>query len=126
MAEVKARWAEVNQEALASGFPPGQGAPVSAEAEEEMEEGSRQASAETSRSDAPADGRNVAETLRSVSPTEGGLSAHGVDQEPSSREFSRNAEPKSRLQRQLASRYEHMATSLSNPLPTQPIVDLFV
>jgi hypothetical protein len=30
------------------------------------------------------------------------------------------------LQHRLATRYEHLATSLSSPHPTKPVIDLFV
>ena len=79
LAAAKARWAEVNEEALEASTLPGQ-------------------------------------PLAEKAP--GPTAPSGKD--------STDAEMASGLQRRLTIRYENLATSLSNPYPTRPVIDLFV
>lgn len=124
LADAKARWAEVNREALQSGILPGRGEPVRAEGVEVAEDPSSPPVSDSSTT--PAEGRGIAETGRTHSPAEVRFPSEALDSAAPSGQGSRGVEADNGLQRQLTSRYENMATSLSNPHPTQPIVDLFV
>jgi hypothetical protein len=79
LAAAKARWAEVNEEALEASTLPGQP-----------------------------------------------LAEKALDPTAPSGKDSRDAEMASGLQRRLTIRYENLATSLANPHPTRPVIDLFV
>jgi hypothetical protein len=125
LANVKERWAEVNQEALNAGTLPVQGEEVWAEGFDGMEDASSRPLQEPSRDDAPQEGRDITETRRTASPAEVGFSPLEPEANAAPGEVARGAETQNGLQRQLASRYENLATSLSSPHPTQPIVDLF-
>ena len=107
LAAAKARWAEVNQEALEANTLPGQPLP------------------DPSRNAVPAENRGITDTPHPSSPVDTGVSSRAPDSRPSGKD-SPNVEMASGLHRQLTIRYESLATSLSNPHPTRPIVDLFV
>ncbi len=127
LADVKERWAEVNQEALESGVLPGQGEPVWAEGTKGTEESPTRTLSESEDEAADARGKDIADTGRASTPAEVGFASREQDPTtPSTGAFQGSEEAENGLQRQLTSRYEAVATSLANPHPTQPIVDLFV
>ncbi len=126
LANAKARWAEVNQEALESGTLPGQGDPIWAEGMEVTEDLSAQTLSDTSGKAEAAENKNITEAGQASSQAEVGFSAGTQGQAAPTGEISMGAGPENGLQRQLTSRYESVSTSLSSPQPNRPIIDLFV
>ncbi len=108
LAAAKARWAEVNQEALEANTLPGQPLP------------------DPSRDTVPAGNRGITDTPHPSSPADTGFSSKAPDSRAPSGKDSPDVEMASGLHRQLTIRYESLATSLSNPHPTKPVIDLFV
>ncbi len=108
LAAAKARWAEVNQEALEANTLPGQPLP------------------DPSSDAAPAEDRDITDTRRTPSTADVGFSSKAPDPTAPTAKDSPDVEMSNGLQRQLTIRYENLATSLSNPHPTRPVIDLFV
>ena len=108
LAAVKARWAEVNREALEANTLPGQPLP------------------DSPRDAAPVEGRDITDTPRTSSAEDVGFSSKALNPTASSGKGSPDVEMSDGLQHQLTVRYENLVTSLSNPHPTRPVIDLFV
>jgi hypothetical protein len=109
LAAAKARWAEVNQEALEADILPGQ--PVADSSSDPA---------------APAEGRDITDTRRTSSTADMGFSSEALDPTAPSGKDSSEVERSNGLHRRLTIRYENLATSLSNPHPTRPVIDLLV
>ena len=108
LAAAKARWAEVNREALEANTLPGQPLP------------------DTPRDAAPVEGRDITDTPRTSSAEDVGFSSRALNPTASSGKDSPDVEMSNGLQHPLTVRYENLVTSLSNPHPTKPVIDLFV
>jgi hypothetical protein len=108
LAAAKARWIEVNQEVLEANTLPGQSPPDSPQ------------------DAAPVKGGDIMETRRTSSPTEQASSPKVPDSAPPSGKGSPDVEVGDGPRGRLAILYENLATSLSNPHPTKPLIDVFV